>query len=175
MENLRIQQPEHDILLSSRCFSFLGLPQPQSWDDPSLPLCWEHGREEGSGLLVPVNGQLVILILFFPIKAATRRIMVTMSHKVAAWKLLVSLIVRCLQINCMSVIPLLLPRSRWPNCSDRAACTCSSHFNDCASDNLYSPLLWVSSCSELSYRALFPMMSPLVPLWSDRRPGAEYW
>lgn len=44
--------------------------------------------------------------------------MVRMTHKVVVWKLLDSLIVKCLQIKCMSVIPLFSPW--WPNCSERA-------------------------------------------------------
>lgn len=45
-------------------FLFWGCPGPQSWDDPSLPLCWEHEGEGGGGSLGPVNSQLAIPLLF---------------------------------------------------------------------------------------------------------------
>lgn len=59
------KQPGHDILPVIPLFFFSGVTlAPQSWDDPSLPLCWEHEGEGGGGSLEPVNSQLAVPLLF---------------------------------------------------------------------------------------------------------------
>lgn len=76
-------------------FLFWGCPGPQSWDDPSLPLCREHEGEGGGGSLGPLNSQLAIPLLFSltSIKIQNND---TMTRRVVAWKLL-----NCLQVRCI--------------------------------------------------------------------------
>lgn len=103
-------------------FLFWGYPSPRAGMSPLFHLCWEHRREEGSGLLVPVNSQLVMLIFIFPYCSVN-----TQNDSEDDPQSCCLEVIRqpyCEKIKCMSVIPLFSPCSCWPNCSERAACTC---------------------------------------------------
>lgn len=144
-------------------FLFWGYPGPQSWDDPSLPLCWEHEGEGGGGSLEPVNSQLAIPLLFSltSIKPQKNGDDDPQSG--------------CLEVVRYKYLQFRCIRGVWSHFFDESStCTCPSRFNNCSSDSLYSPLLWVGSCPNLLSGALDHDVTPRSSL-SHWKASGSVW
>lgn len=152
------KQPEHDILPVLPLFFFSGVTLAPRAGMTRIFHCAGNtkGREEVAHWnQLTANWPFPYCSLW---QASSPRIMATMTRRVVAWKFLDKNIFSWGAFGCawcdhaFFFFYLTLDESR--------TCTCLSRFNNCSSDCLYSPLLWVGSCSELLSGALDHDVTP---------------